>query len=280
MGSAVATEIDVRAKWPGIVLIGALTGLLSGLLGIGGAAILVPGMVDVLGMSQHRATGTSLFVIIPTAFVSAIVYAQNGQMDWTLAALFSLTAVFGATLGARATGRISAANLRRLFGVFLLLVAVRMLIPGGGADAEGAFRADVFGQSLGLTIGEGLLGLVAGFLSGLLGIGGGQVLTPGMVFLFDFPQKLAQGISIAFIVPTAISGAWTHYRRGNVVPQVGLLLMPASMVTGYLGGWIAQRADASSLRVGFGLFLIYAASRMLAPGVFTQALRRLGGSRA
>ena len=280
MSAAVATEIDVRAKWPGIILIGALTGLLSGLLGIGGAAILVPGMVDLLGMSQHRATGTSLFVIIPTALVAAVVYAQNGQMDWGLAALFSVTAVLGATLGARATGRISATNLRRLFGIFLLFVAARMLIPGGGADPGRPFEADVLNQSSLATIGEGLLGLVAGFLSGLLGIGGGQVLTPGMVFLFDFPQKLAQGISIAFIVPTAISGAWTHYRRGNVVPQVGLLLMPASMVTGYLGGWIAQRADASNLRLGFGVFLIYAATRMLAPKLFTQALRRLGGSRA
>ena len=63
MGTAAATEIDVRARWPGIILIGALTGLLSGLLGIGGAAILVPGMVDLLGMSQHRATGTSLLAL-------------------------------------------------------------------------------------------------------------------------------------------------------------------------------------------------------------------------
>jgi uncharacterized protein len=276
MSAAAAAEIDVRARWPGIILIGALTGLLSGLLGIGGAAILVPGMVDVLGMSQHRATGTSLFVIIPTAFVSAIVYAQHGQMDWSLAALFSVTAVVGATVGARATGQISATNLRRLFGVFLLFVAARMLIPGGAAEPGRPFEVDLLAQSPTWTIGEGLLGLLAGFLSGLLGIGGGQVLTPGMVFLFDFPQKLAQGISIAFIVPTAISGAWTHYRRGNVVPRVGLLLMPASMVTGYLGGWIAQRADGTILRLGFGFFLIYAATRMLAPRLFTQTLRRIG----
>ena len=56
--------------------------------------------------------------------------------------------------------------------------------------------------------------------------------------------------------------------------------MPASMVTGYLGGWLAQRADASNLRLGFGVFLIYAAMRMLAPKLITQALRRLGGWRA
>ena len=280
MAGAVAGEIDVRSKWPGILLIGALTGLLSGLLGIGGAAILVPGMVDILGMSQHRATGTSLFVIIPSAFFSAIVYALNGQMDWPLVALFSLTAVLGATLGARATARISAANLRRLFGIFLLFVAARTLIPGGTSAADRAIDVNLLTQPSVLTIGQGLLGLVAGFLSGLLGIGGGQVLTPGMVFLFDFPQKLAQGISIAFIVPTAFSGALTHYRRGNVAPQVGLVLVPASVVTSLLGAWIAQRADATNLRYGFGIFLIYAATRMLAPRVFTATLRRLGGSRA
>src|SRR5688572_2185152 len=95
-------EVDIRARWPAIAAIGAATGLLSGLLGIGGAAILVPSMTDLLGISQHRAVGTSLFVIIPTAAVAAVVYALGEQMDWTLAALFSITAVLGATVGARA----------------------------------------------------------------------------------------------------------------------------------------------------------------------------------
>ncbi|MBV9256074.1 MAG: sulfite exporter TauE/SafE family protein, partial [Actinobacteria bacterium] len=180
--AAPAVEIDIRRKWPAIVLIGVLTGLLSGLLGIGGAAILVPGMVDVLGMTQHRATGTSLFVIIPTAFVSAIIYMLSGQLDWPLVILFSVTAVVGATLGARVTGRVSAANLRRMFGIFLLVVAVRLLVPGGTSDPGRQFDVNLLTQNPLATGGEGLLGLVAGFLSGLLGIGGGQVLTPGMVF--------------------------------------------------------------------------------------------------
>src|SRR5262245_9257384 len=128
-----APEIDIGRRWRAVAVIGFLTGILSGLLGIGGAAILVPGMVDVLGMTQHRATGTSLFVIIPTALVSAVVYALSGTMDWVLVALFSVTAVIGATVGARATARISALSLRRMFGIFLLFIAVRLLIPGGAA---------------------------------------------------------------------------------------------------------------------------------------------------
>jgi uncharacterized membrane protein YfcA len=273
--AAAAPEVDVAAKWRAIALIGALTGLLSGLLGIGGAAILVPSMVDVLGMSQHRATGTSLFVIIPTALVSAVIYAFSGQLDWILVVLFSVTAVIGATLGARATARVSGRNLRRMFGVFLLFVAVRLLIPSGaGTNAQ---PIDIFAQNPALTAGEGLLGFVAGFLSGLLGIGGGQVLTPGMVFLFDVPQRLAQGISIAFIVPTAISGAYTHYRRGNVLPGVGLLLIPASVIGGIVGSNLAQWIDPMLLRMGFGVFLLYGSARMLAPQLVTRLLLRLVG---
>jgi len=125
-----------------------------------------------------------------------------------------------------------------------------------------------------------LLGMVAGFLSGLLGIGGGQVLTPGMIFFFDLPQRFAQGISIAFIVPTAASGAYTHYRRGNVLPKVGMLLMPCSIVGGLVGAMLAQVAPADNLRMGFGVFLVYAGTRMLAPQLLTRLFRSLGGARA
>jgi uncharacterized membrane protein YfcA len=280
MDSAATHEIDVRQSWPAIMLIGTATGILSGLLGIGGAAILVPGMTDLLGVSHHRATGTSLFVMIPTAAVAAIVYALGAQMDWSLVALFSATAVLGATLGARAMTRLSATVLRRIFGVFLLFVALRLLIPSGAPPADAPPPGVILSQDPIVTLGEAVLGLVAGFLSGLLGIGGGQILTPGMIFFFGLPQKLAQGISIAFIVPTAFSGALTHYRRGNVLPRLGLLLVPCSMVGGVLGAWAVQLVDANALRIGFALFLIYASTRMLAPKLVSDAFRRLSGRAA
>lgn len=277
MASDLAREIDVRRHWPAIVLIGTATGLLSGLLGIGGAAILVPGMTDLLGVSQHRATGTSLFVMIPTAAVAAVVYALGAQMDWSLVALFSLTAVLGATLGARAMTRLSAASLRRIFGFFLIFVAIRLIIPGGAPPAEAPVPGIMLAQDPIVTLGQAALGLVAGFLSGLIGIGGGQILTPGMIFFFGIPQKLAQGISIAFIVPTAFSGAMTHYRQGNVLPRLGLLLVPGAMIGGVVGAWAVQLIDANALRLGFAIFLLYASTRMLAPRLVGNAFRRLAG---
>jgi hypothetical protein len=277
MTSGAVEEIDLRRCWPTIALVGAATGLLSGLLGIGGAAVLVPGMTDLLGISQHRAAGTSLFVMIPTAAVAAVVYALGAQMDWSMVALFSLTAVLGATLGARVMTRISAANLRRIFGIFLVFVAIRLIVPGGAPPPEAPVPGLILAQHPGVTLGEAALGLAAGFLSGLLGIGGGQVLTPGMIFFFGIPQKLAQGISIAFIVPTAFSGALTHYRRGNVLPRLGLLLAPCSIGGGVVGAWTVQLVDAGTLRLGFGIFLLYASTRTLAPKLVSGLFRRLAG---
>jgi uncharacterized membrane protein YfcA len=218
--------------------------------------------------------------MIPTAAIAAVVYALGAQMDWSQVPLFTPTAKLGATHGARAMTRLSAATLRRTFGLFLLFVALRLLVPGGAPSPDAPLPGPILGQDPIVTLGEGALGLVAGFLSGLLGIGGGQILTPGMIFLFGVPQKLAQGISIAFIVPTAFSGALTHYRRGNVLPRLGLLLVPCSMVGGVVGAWAVRGIDAGALRTGFALFLVYASTRMLAPKLISGAFRRLSGRAA
>ena len=122
------TEQPVGSVWRTALLIGVGSGLLSGLLGIGGAAILVPGMVELLHMRQHQAHGTSLFIMIPTAALSAVVYALNANMDWRLVALFSAASMVGAVMGARLMTYIPAPALRRLFGIFLLLVSVRMIL--------------------------------------------------------------------------------------------------------------------------------------------------------
>lgn len=123
-GGPVATGKD----WRVYILIGLGTGVLSGLLGIGGAAILVPGMVELLGVRQHQAHGTSLFVMIPTAALSAAVYAWNANVAWGLVVLFSVTSMVGAVIGARLMTRIPAPTLRRMFGFFLLFVSLRMFV--------------------------------------------------------------------------------------------------------------------------------------------------------
>jgi uncharacterized membrane protein YfcA len=126
-----------------------------------------------------------------------------------------------------------------------------------------------------MLLGELALGLVAGIFSGMLGIGGGQVLVPGMTLLFGVDQRLAQGISLAFIVPTALSGAITHYRQGTGQPRAAMLLIPGALVGGVIGAGLAQWLPIPVLRLAFGLFLLYMGLRMVFPGIYGRVWRAL-----
>jgi uncharacterized membrane protein YfcA len=108
------------------LLIGALAGLLSGLLGIGGATIIVPALVWLLGVNQLTAQGTSLWVIAPTAIVGALIYNKHQSANLPMALLITLGAIVGAIAGASAAQVLPAPLLKRLFGVFLVLMGLQM----------------------------------------------------------------------------------------------------------------------------------------------------------
>lgn len=111
---------------------GALTGLagglFSGLTGVGGGAVMVPMLVGLLRLSQHRAHGTSLAIIVFVASAAVVPYALAGNIDWTLVGMLSVGAALGVYAGARVMQRIPARQLRLLFGLFLFATAIRLLI--------------------------------------------------------------------------------------------------------------------------------------------------------
>jgi uncharacterized membrane protein YfcA len=120
-------------------------------------------------------------------------------------------------------------------------------------------------------------GLFAGVVSGLMGIGGGNVLVPASTILLALEQHASQGISLLVIVPTAIAGAWSHYRRGNVDLRVVVFLTPGAVAGGLVGARVAQGIPGDQLRVIFGILLLYFALRYLGA---TDWLRARLGRRA
>lgn len=106
---------------------GFLAGILSGLLGVGGGIIMVPIMVSYFNITQHQAHATSLAVIVPTAITSSIIYGFHGQLDLSIAINLAIGSIAGAAIGAKIMKKISAAQLKRLFGVLLVLVGIRMI---------------------------------------------------------------------------------------------------------------------------------------------------------
>ena len=112
----------------GLVLIGAAAGVLAGMFGIGGGLIIVPALVILFGFKQHAAVGTSLgALLLPVGAIGAWVYWKNGNVNLRYSALLAAGLLVGAFLGAKLVEPVSDLALRRMFGVFLLVVSVRML---------------------------------------------------------------------------------------------------------------------------------------------------------
>ncbi len=277
VGEAEATGVASRSGsflsyfTPAGVAIGLATGLLSGLMGVGGGIIAVPAMVGILHLKQHKAHGTSLAMMVMTATASAVAYFTRGQVDVPLAVTLAVGTIGGSYLGAKIMPRVPAHRLRLIFGAFIFLVGLRMVFSW--LEPPTAHVDLVF--SIGQIAVILALGLFAGALAGLLGIGGGVILVPAMAFLLGVDQHVAQGVSLVVIVPTAITGAMTHYRGGNVLPRLAVSLGTSAVVGGLIGSWLAGQLPATELRIGFGIFVVVVATRTIVHEVRASRARAL-----
>lgn len=230
--------------------LGLVVGLLSGLFGIGGGALAVPGLMW-LGLAQHAAHATSLAAIVLTAAAAVVPFAVEGAVD-PLAALFLLAgSLAGVSLGAGLMHKIPERGLRIAFVAFLLVVAARMLV---GIEAGQDEHVPDLGalHYLGMVV----VGLATGALSAVLGVGGGIILVPALVLGFAFSQHAAEGTSLAVIVPTALLGAARHTRRGFTRWRTGLTIGAAGTVGGLVGGVAAFALDGLLLQRLFAVFLV------------------------
>ncbi|MBI4395049.1 MAG: sulfite exporter TauE/SafE family protein [Candidatus Omnitrophica bacterium] len=109
-------------------VISLLAGIFSGLLGIGGGLILVPLFHYVLKMNMHLAVGTSLAIIVPTALVGTFRHASGNFVDWRIFIFSVIFAMIGGLIGAGISMNLDVALLRKIFAVFLFLVAVKMFL--------------------------------------------------------------------------------------------------------------------------------------------------------
>lgn len=108
-----------------------------------------------------------------------------------------------------------------------------------------------------MFIGLIVIGLSAGLLLGLFGIGGGILIVPALVYLLGFTQKLATGTSLAILLPpVGIAAVWEYYRHGNVDLRAALIIAIMVLVGSWLGARVASQVDAKLLKTLFGIFLV------------------------
>ena len=233
------------------LLIGFLGGVFGGLVGLGGGTVMIPLMVGLLKLPQHRAHGTSLVTVFFTGLVGALTYGLQGSLDLKAALFLALTAILTARFGARFAHGLSERNLKRSFGWFLIAVSFLLLLRPYLAPL-GLVQGELL-QDLALL----LAGAFTGFLSGMMGVGGGTIMVPAMVLLLGMPQHTAQGTSLL---------AHTHLRLGNVDRDLALGLVPGVLVGTFLGGELAHVLPEGALRLVFAAVLVWTGWRYARPG--------------
>lgn len=237
------------------VAIGLVAGLLSGLFGVGGGTVIVPMLLLLLHFDQRLAAGTSLAAIVPTATVGVVSYAVHDSVAWIPALILAAGAVVGAQIGTWLLARLPQNALRWGFVGFLVVVIVMLFVVVPSRDAE---------LELTWLTGAGLVGLgvFTGIMAGLLGVGGGVIVVPALMFLFETSDLIAKGTSLLMMIPTALSGTIGNLRRGNVDLVAAALIGVAACTTTALGAWIATLLDPFVSNVLFAVFLAFIAVQL------------------
>jgi uncharacterized membrane protein YfcA len=117
-----------------LLSIGMMAGILSGFVGIGGGVIIVPALVFALGLSQHEAQGTSLFVLMmPVVLLSVINYWKAGNVNWKFGLLIAVAFVIGGYIGSKLSLKLSPGIVKLIFGVIMAFLSFRLILSGYNA---------------------------------------------------------------------------------------------------------------------------------------------------
>lgn len=245
------------------VLAGLVAGIISGLFGLGGGVVAVPAALWISTSSFHEAKAASLMVIVFGSTIAVLRHHRAGHVDWQRGMVLAGGGVTGSIVSSIIATDVSGTVLGSAFGILMMLVGLRMALAAQPGARDLAFPGATF-----------LLGLLAGTLTGFLGIGGGVVMTPGLALL-GFPMHAAVATSLVGVIGNGFFAAVTQAILGQwpAMLRIGVPLAAGAMVGGRLGAKLAILTPADRLRRVFGVFLALVGLRFL--GVVDRLLARL-----
>ncbi|MEM3731080.1 MAG: sulfite exporter TauE/SafE family protein [Candidatus Bathyarchaeia archaeon] len=259
-----------------LTLFGFLVGIIASLTGIGGGSFIVPILTILYNFVPANAVGTSLTSIIFTAAASTLNYARQKRIYYKTGLILATTTVPGAFLGARLTRIIPPNTLGLIFGVFIVFIALRMIISINDfrrkkANLEREKEAvqiisksdeEVISHGRTLILGAGL-SFFGGLASGLLGIGGGVLVVPIMVFALKMPIHNATATSMFTMIITSISGVAEHYMADHIYFDYALLLALGTIFGAQVGAYTSKKISGKGLRRTFGMVLLFVSVQMI-----------------
>ncbi|MFX0097476.1 MAG: sulfite exporter TauE/SafE family protein [Candidatus Hodarchaeota archaeon] len=256
-------------------------GCISTMIGIGGGSLLIPVLVMIFGVDIHTAVAVSMFMIVFSKISGTIAYGRKNVVDYRVGLTFGLTTAIGAFLGALFSAQIESLELQAIFGAVLAATSLIMIIRANSGEKEaGECEPKRFSWKREIVDTDGkshqyivqiipslVAGFFAGLIGGLLGLGGGTILVPVMVFICGMPMHIAVATSTFTIVIVGASGTIGHIIFGSLDIVLGVIVIVGSIIGSYLAPRIALSISPKKLKIIFGVFLLLVAIGMMWPWV-------------
>jgi uncharacterized protein len=256
------------------LVLGVFIGTVLGLTGAGGGILAVPALVVGFGWSMQQAAPVALIAVAGGASIGAIEGFRRKMVRYRAAALMALAGIPVTGLGVRSAHAVPQRVLLMLFAAIMLLVGLRLLAQAFKGGPAGADLAPTFGRidlQTGRFLWTGLtalllagIGALTGFMTGLLGVGGGFVIVP---LLRRFTALSMHGIvatSLLVIAIVGISGVLAAVFHGAVLPPEPTLLFTAATAVGMLAGrFTSHRLSPAHVQIGFGIVVLAVALGLL-----------------
>ncbi|MCC6944704.1 MAG: sulfite exporter TauE/SafE family protein [Thermomicrobiales bacterium] len=255
-----------------LVLVTAFAGVMGSMLGLGGGVFMVPLFTLFLGVDEKVAIGASAVAVVLNSVVGSSVHLRSRFTNLRLAMLLQVPTATGALVGALLAVRAPERLLNALFGAVLTYAAVSMLIrrnlpplPISEEEATSPLRAryhdpatkmDVDYAPVNLSTGLSISG-AAGFLSGMLGVGGGVIQVPAMNLFMRIPVKAAAGTSAFMVGITAVATSLVFYADEQLDPTIVGPALVGIMLGAQAGSRLTRRFKAQRLVMVFVVVLLY-----------------------
>ncbi len=238
-----------------IFWVGAIGGVLSGMLGVGGAVVLLPLLTTFAGLSLKEASNITVVQVVAAALVSIAVYNRVRLVHLELALYMGAAALVGGLAGGYGSQAVPTVALEWLF-LTVVAVAIALLFIPVREPVQREERLPAFSRSQAMG-----LGLSVGALAGVLGAGGGFLIVPLMIGALRMPTRLAIGSSPAVILVSGLAGLTGKLAAGQIQVTPAAALVAAAVPATYLGTHLGRRIPPRFLRLLLGLMLAAIALR-------------------
>ncbi len=236
------------------LILSCLIGLSLGLIGGGGSILTVPILVYFLSVEPIEAVAISLVVVGLTSFFSSVLHYKNGNIALSSGLIFGISGIFGAFLGSPLTKLVPPTILMLIFAGLMFVVAISMIWRKQNSDDERIRKPN--------KIKAVMAGFGVGILTGFLGVGGGFLIVPALVFFGGLPMKKAIGTSLLVIAINCVAGFIGHLSQDFFDLKIAGIVSFLAILGAFFGTILSDKFSVANLQKSFA-FLVLAVAVFL-----------------